>query len=56
MVFGMRAATELEERVMRKTKRPPHLSETAELVGMAGLEPAASTSRTWRATKLRYIP
>ena len=26
------------------------------LVGMGGLEPPASTSRTWRATKLRYIP
>src|ERR1041384_4342889 len=25
-------------------------------VGKAGLEPAASTSRTWRATKLRYFP
>lgn len=25
-------------------------------VGMTGLEPAASTSRTWRANQLRYIP
>lgn len=27
-----------------------------EEVGMTGLEPAASTSRTWRANQLRYIP
>ena len=26
------------------------------LVGMPGFEPGASTSRTWRAAKLRYIP
>lgn len=26
------------------------------LVGKAGFEPAASTSRTWRAAKLRYFP
>jgi hypothetical protein len=25
-------------------------------VGKAGFEPAASTSRTWRAAKLRYFP
>ena len=27
-----------------------------EAVGMPGFEPGASTSRTWRAAKLRYIP
>lgn len=27
-----------------------------QLVGMPGFEPGASTSRTWRAAKLRYIP
>src|SRR5215213_10905836 len=26
------------------------------MVGMPGFEPGASTSRTWRAAKLRYIP
>jgi hypothetical protein len=26
------------------------------IVGKAGFEPAASTSRTWRAAKLRYFP
>ncbi len=26
------------------------------MVGVRGLEPPASTSRTWRATKLRYTP
>jgi hypothetical protein len=26
------------------------------VVGMPGFEPGASTSRTWRAAKLRYIP
>src|SRR5215213_5921578 len=26
------------------------------IVGMPGFEPGASTSRTWRAAKLRYIP
>ena len=37
-------------------KPPPSLVEGGGLVGMGGLEPPASTSRTWRATKLRYIP
>ncbi len=27
-----------------------------QMVGMTGFEPAAPTSRTWCATKLRYIP
>ena len=26
------------------------------MVGVPGLEPGTSTSRTWRATKLRYTP
>lgn len=33
----------------------PSSNETT-LVGMPGFEPGASTSRTWRAAKLRYIP
>src|SRR6266704_725066 len=33
-----------------------HLLRGSVVVGMPGFEPGASTSRTWRAAKLRYIP
>ena len=33
-----------------------HCKEGIRLVGLAGLEPATSTSRTWRASQLRYSP
>ena len=40
-----------------KHKRGPPLGETLfQLVGMTGFEPATSSSRTTRATKLRHIP
>ena len=32
------------------------ISSLLKMVGMTGFEPAAPTSRTWCATKLRYIP
>ena len=37
-------------------KSPSRCSEGLSEVGIAGFEPAASSSRTKRATGLRYIP
>jgi len=42
-----------------KTKKPfklQNLKGFSGIVGMAGFEPAASTSQMWRDTGLRYIP
>jgi hypothetical protein len=42
-----------------KTKKVMYLSKHhlfSDYVGMAGFEPAASTSQMWRDTGLRYIP
>ncbi len=40
-----------------KQKKPePFLVQALIMVGAAGFEPAASTSRTWRDTRLRYAP
>ena len=33
-----------------------HLSDATKVVGVTGFEPATSSSRTKRATKLRYTP
>ena len=42
---------------LRPKEKESHLRETLSLlVGVAGLEPAASSSRTKHATKLRYTP
>jgi hypothetical protein len=37
-------------------KKPVTLTNNRQNVGMTGFEPAASSSRTKRATGLRYIP
>ena len=41
---------------MRLAFRQTHLYRFVNMVGVAGLEPAASWSRTKHATKLRYTP
>ena len=51
------------EKDLNKTKNPVNETFTGSgivknptFVGMAGFEPAASTSQMWRDTGLRYIP
>ena len=39
-----------------KNKDAPYHYDASSLVGVKGLEPSASTSRTWRASQLRYTP
>ena len=57
---GARPTTELAARgaasLIRTTKGPAPWCRTLLLVGVTGFEPAASSSRTKRATKLRHTP
>src|SRR5215207_6896416 len=41
---------------VKQVEGPPDGGPSTLLVGMTGFEPATSSSRTKRATKLRYIP
>ena len=55
-LFCGRQKEKVGEAGFYKTKRPSKKSTVFSLVGVAGLEPTASWSRTKHATKLRYTP
>src|SRR5580765_5750347 len=49
-------AEKFQRKLISRGDGAPSATASEMLVGVRGLEPPASTSRTWRASQLRYTP